>query len=436
MASYAHPESTSLGSTLAPAPLIRAHMHIMSISFRRQFPVEIQERIIDQLRLRDDVRSLRACSLTCHAWHVRSRFHLLRDIRIHCPEQFKDICSYFHTHESLRPLVQSLVIDTIRQSPPDPTSAKSSTLPASDFVSTQLFSQLPNLHRCELRDSILDRSYVHSATFHSSILIYLMTHSSIETLCLSHVRFSSPTSFVGLISALQMLRRLVCNGIDIGRTTEGSAQIVKFGLTSLGYKKHGTKLRSLEIRGMPPSEYSQLILLIPGGRVEKLVMDVWPSSAPNKPSSRSLENTRAALACVKSLELHVYHDLDTFAVFPSYAAHWRQWVLMVLDNGVSFMQAGILQDITFVFHGSPYHLQHLLQDPVNTTLLTSLQQTILSLSPRTVAFTSATTPVGWMSIQSSIRQAFPVLFKQELAKIVPPRPAGRVSVHRGGEETL
>ncbi|RPD79664.1 hypothetical protein L226DRAFT_255588 [Lentinus tigrinus ALCF2SS1-7] len=300
MDSHAHPEATSLAST--SPPLVRAHMHIPSISFRRQFPVEVQERIIDQFRIRDDVRSLRACALTCQAWHVRSRFHLFRDIRIRGRQQFEDICSYLRTHKFLGSLVQSILIDATRLRD------KGYRFPASRFVCVPLLDQLPNLHRCKLRDV---HSKEHPAVFHPSILTYLMTHSSIETLCLSHTRFSSPTSLFALISALPRLRHLVCKGVDMDRMMMGGsdAQAVKLGQV---YRRKHTRLRSLELRRY--ISLSDPFLLIAGGTVENLVLYVAPSSANDiVPSSPRIEETRAALAGVRSLELHVtsYYGRNT-----------------------------------------------------------------------------------------------------------------------------
>ncbi|RDX50815.1 hypothetical protein OH76DRAFT_1348196, partial [Lentinus brumalis] len=77
------------------------HSHI---PFSRQFPLELIERIIDQLR--HDVWSLRSCALTCRAWRLRGRFHLLRVIQVLGPKQLDEICSFLRGHEFVRPLVQ------------------------------------------------------------------------------------------------------------------------------------------------------------------------------------------------------------------------------------------------------------------------------------------------------------------------------------------
>ncbi|KAI0696030.1 hypothetical protein C8T65DRAFT_757136 [Cerioporus squamosus] len=49
-------------------------MYYLLVPFSREFPSELEDIIIDQLR--DDTRSLRQCALTCRAWHIHSRFHL------------------------------------------------------------------------------------------------------------------------------------------------------------------------------------------------------------------------------------------------------------------------------------------------------------------------------------------------------------------------
>ncbi|RDX50818.1 hypothetical protein OH76DRAFT_363837 [Lentinus brumalis] len=160
-------------------------MYHHPISFRRQFPIEVQGKIIDQLR--HDMWTLRSCALTCQAWHVRSRFHLFQDIHVRSLEQLNEICSYLRVHESLRPIVQSIVIESESPSISGPSWDKP-VLPVSDLVCTPLLNQLPNLRRCKLRQ--IRRRLVHPVAFHPSI------HSCIETLSLTGTISLTPTLLI------------------------------------------------------------------------------------------------------------------------------------------------------------------------------------------------------------------------------------------------
>lgn len=197
------------------------------LSFRRQFPPEIQEHIIDQLC--HDVRTLRACALTCHAWRVRSRFHLLRAIHVGGPKRLDEICSYLRIHEYL---VQSITIS------PYPSSLKD-VLPVSGLFCTPLLKQLPNIRHCELVGGEVPRG----AAFHPSVLTYLKTHSSIETLILRDVKFSSRSQLVGLVDSLPRLKNIVCDNIKL---VDGTAQ----GYVELGpaCRRNARNLNSLVVR--------------------------------------------------------------------------------------------------------------------------------------------------------------------------------------------
>ena len=201
---YLHPDLTCIGLRALIPP---GCTHILAISFRRQFPVEVQEQFIDQFR--DDVRALRICALTCRMWRKRSQFHLfVRHIRIRDSWQLKELCAYLSAHESLGHLVQSI---SINKSPPFQDGEPSERyLLASDLISTPLLRRLPNLRRCCLCGASLSpqRMIIHPLT-----LTYLSSFSSIDTLCLYELKLCRPLSLASLsrlICALQTLRHLVC----------------------------------------------------------------------------------------------------------------------------------------------------------------------------------------------------------------------------------
>ena len=212
-------------------------------SFPNQFPLEVEENIIDQLC--DDVKSLRSCALTCQTWHARSRFHLFRVIGI-CNDDGRtliELCSFLDRHMVCRELVQSLVVYSEQYSLWDAEqSDRANTLPFTNLICTPLLMRLPNLRRCELSCPTL--WFLHeSATFHPSMFIYLRTHSKIETLCLHYVSFSGPTMLIGLVNSLPMLRHLELNGVNVNMKSDLS-QIVKYDST---VRRMGSKLHSLAV---------------------------------------------------------------------------------------------------------------------------------------------------------------------------------------------
>ena len=229
----------SCSMTVSLTPHIVVVMSYSPVPFRKQFPLEVQEAIIDQLR--HEIWPLRSCALTCHAWHVRSRFHIFREIHIRGYKRLKDLCAYLSSHPVLQPLVQSIVVDsdsvTMFDEPP--------AIPVSDLICTPLLNQLPALRRCELRHNPLTNSprSRHQNVLHASTLLYLQTHSCIESLCLSRLQFVSPTPLIKLITALPRLVHLECDRISLSDTTR-PARPVNMGPA---YRRKTTKLRSLMV---------------------------------------------------------------------------------------------------------------------------------------------------------------------------------------------
>ncbi|KAI0750063.1 hypothetical protein C8Q80DRAFT_1052773, partial [Daedaleopsis nitida] len=68
------------------------------------FPLDIEERFIDQLE--EDVAALRCCALVSRLWHPRSRYHLLRSIRIRTRAEYLAICRFLEDNQDLCSLVR------------------------------------------------------------------------------------------------------------------------------------------------------------------------------------------------------------------------------------------------------------------------------------------------------------------------------------------
>ena len=179
------------------------------VPFRRQFPFEVEEHIIDQLC--HNLRSLRSCALTCHAWHTHCRVHMFQGIRIIGRAGLDEVCSVLDFDASLGALVQSIAIQSL-----GPGLARA--IPASDLLCTRLLRHLPNIRRCTLVQ--LD---IVTNAYHPLMLTYLRSHSNIETLCLRFLNFSSPASLVRLLTALPRLTHLECGGISFTEPTPASS---------------------------------------------------------------------------------------------------------------------------------------------------------------------------------------------------------------------
>ena len=222
MDSYLHPELACIGLRALVPP---GCTHILAISFGRQFPVEVQDKFIDEFC--DDVRALRICALTCRVWRKRSQFHIFgRHIRIRGSGQLKELCAHLSAHESLGHLVQSISINKdqpyLRGEPSE------RYLLASDLISTPLLRRLPNLRRCRFWGaSLLPQEMI----IHPLTLTYLSSSSSISTLCLYELKLCYPlgvASLSRLICALKTLRHLVCQVITFEKLADSQHAVTNY----------------------------------------------------------------------------------------------------------------------------------------------------------------------------------------------------------------
>ena len=138
--------------------------------------------------------SLRSCALTCHAWHVRSRSHLLRAIPIHGCDQLKDVCSYLAVHRNSTSVPRGRLLPSV--------------------VSLTLSGLRYILHTSS---AATESAWRHPIALHSVTLTYLQTHT-----CLDFGTFSSPTSLFRLICALPKLEHLEF-GESLGMSMSDSA---------------------------------------------------------------------------------------------------------------------------------------------------------------------------------------------------------------------
>ena len=176
--------------------------------------LELEENIIDELQ--DNVQALRRCALVCRSWHIRSRHHLLRSLRIRSVEQLDELCAYFRTHPALRPSVKSLSILPTRRENQCP-----------ELIWIPLVSQLPSVQKLtiasEERNSY--REVTHRTSFHRTLLTSLrVVHHATSILCLYKIAFPNPSELVRLLAALPSLRCLRCEDLQITRMEEETVE--------------------------------------------------------------------------------------------------------------------------------------------------------------------------------------------------------------------
>ncbi len=183
-------------------------MFYFVVPFRDQFPLEIREHIIDQLRY--DVRSLRQCALTCCLWNVRSRFHLLSAIRIGSWQQHNSVKAYFRINPSSRFFVHS--ITTFVYYPK-----------TNSFLDFTLLSQFPNLrqwylHQPESSYDVYDGHDGHAlALYHALRFIKSATamNSCLQTLSLCALYLASSADVRGLLKTLPNLKQFICDHVNV-----------------------------------------------------------------------------------------------------------------------------------------------------------------------------------------------------------------------------
>ena len=170
---------------------------------------------------------------------------------------------------------------------------------------------------------------------------------------------------------------------------------------------------------MEIKDIESILTIFAEGEVTHLVLALNPRSlinygdAPNWPVALTI-----ALARVRTLELRVRQD-PTF-LYNMDDPDILRYIQHIL---AAFAPATLVQDITVVFKVPPLCLQRLLQNPGSRGYLAELQHTIHKISPKSVTFSSDTTDLGHtaqasMPLDDILRQSFPVLYHNGLAKSV------------------
>ncbi len=181
--------------------------HVLT-PFSKSFPPELEEQFIDELC--DNVFSLRSCALTCRAWRIRSRLHLLRAIRIGDSDTLHGVYDLFQRHPSLALCVHSLatVFHCI-----------TSNITGTKILHTPRIADFLNLRRLIIQMSGPSGWKVRHVSFHPAYLTALRIHPRIEELCLFNLKLSSDEELMQLLAALPNLSRLECSRIQFAQQT-------------------------------------------------------------------------------------------------------------------------------------------------------------------------------------------------------------------------
>ena len=171
------------------------------------FPVETEENFIDQLS--DCVPALRYCALTCRAWLPRSRFHLLRSVRIKSEKHLEAFSDMLDKYPTRRSWITSVTMA--------PTAKGSNPRRLLEVFSSVLLANTPNLERWEINQAGT-RTVARRATlfFHKTTFIRLRC-SSLKELHLRSIQLGSHAELIRLLVAFARLNSLKCTDVGFPR---------------------------------------------------------------------------------------------------------------------------------------------------------------------------------------------------------------------------
>ena len=171
------------------------------------FPVETEENFIDQLS--DCVPALRYCALTCRAWLPRSRFHLLRSVRIKSEKHLEAFSDMLDKYPTRRSWITSVTMA--------PTAKGSNPRRLLETFPFALLANFRNLRRWEINQASV-RKVARRATlfFHNTTLTRLRC-SSLEELHLSSIQLGSHAELVRVLVAFAGLSSLKCTNVTFSQ---------------------------------------------------------------------------------------------------------------------------------------------------------------------------------------------------------------------------
>ena len=165
-------------------------------------PIEIWERVINYLWT--DAVALAACSLVCKAWRARCRYHLITSVDLVDRQRTQWLIRLLNEDPGLRAMVVHVAIyGTFRAG-----RTTQGPVPHLASFAAGLAKKLPCMKILDLRHAEVAATPLHRLSF-----VHLSCFTSITTLYLSRVTFSSKPLCARLLCALSNLEQLACEDV-------------------------------------------------------------------------------------------------------------------------------------------------------------------------------------------------------------------------------
>ncbi|CCL98591.1 uncharacterized protein FIBRA_00593 [Fibroporia radiculosa] len=185
--------------------------HILEIPRVPALPTEVWERVIDFIPavdrmggFRDSRQDLFACALTCRAWLPRSRLHLFYRVEIPTSRHLSSFAKQIRLYPFLEEFVREVALWPFEKQ-----SKAVGTFPL------MLARKLKSVRILHINMHTTD-DYVFPPT-HDVFHISLCEFTSVTTLELNYVKFSTYTAMGRLLSSLPHLSVLACNALYVSK---------------------------------------------------------------------------------------------------------------------------------------------------------------------------------------------------------------------------
>ena len=169
-----------------------------------QLPVEVWEKVIDQLR--QYPRELSKCSLVCKSWYARAQYHLVVTTTLLNPPQVYRFATLLRKLTELRARVKQVIIRGAASN----LSRSRRAIPHFGTFTLMLAQKLPAVETLCIYDAIWELGPSHV----SSVYVHLRSFTSITELRLLRTTFPTKLALARLICALPGLTTLACTAVD------------------------------------------------------------------------------------------------------------------------------------------------------------------------------------------------------------------------------
>lgn len=157
------------GDISLPTPPIMSST-VTNVPLHRGWPPELSDLLIDQLQ--DSKRALANCSLVCHAWVNRSRYHLFKEVNVTHPVTLEEFTAFLQTSPHLSFHIARLNLHGV---------------PACDYpgYASRLQLSIPSLTSCIQKLPSLDELVLDGVAWKEPIELHEMAQGT-QTACWTH----------------------------------------------------------------------------------------------------------------------------------------------------------------------------------------------------------------------------------------------------------